>query len=685
MAIAIPFPLPSTGYALNSQMRVNFDFVVSKFNEFNTGSASWDSVVIGTQNSLTGSLSFYNASNSYYLKFQPGTTASGNQTYTLPVALPSYSDAFLKSTTAGVTSWSTVRDFAGAITGNRALYVDGLGVLGEIDPGSGNKLMANSSPPSFATIAGTSNQITATWTAGPTLTFSTPQDIGTSSNVTFNRVIASGGDVTNPSFQVGTGTGLIGTGTSLSLVVAGDQQGSIDNAGGLVMDGEVRGATIYGTTSLKVKSGVGTSAITIQSQTGSDWTLTLPADDGTDGYVLKTNGSGVTSWVSVSGAGGATTALDNLASVAINTSLISDSDNTDDLGDATHDWRNLYLQGAIYSGATELATATELGYLDGVSSNIQTQINAKAPSASPTFSGTVTTPLTASRAVVTGGSSELAASATTSTEIGYVSGVTSAIQTQLNAKAADSAVVHNTGTENIGGSKTFTSEVTISRSANDANTYLYVTNQNTNSAAGARVYVEVGATTSSDPTIQFAVGGGGTMTVGVDNSDSDKFKVSSGTALGTNDLIIGSTAGVSIKGTNTNDSPAAGYVGEVIQSVITTSTDFPTSGTIGDLTSISLTAGDWIISVDMWVDTNGATVTTTQAGTSTTSGNSGSGWTQGDNRFYGCTNGVQSSSISMANYHVQLSGTTTYYLKYAANYSVATPQARGRITAVRIR
>lgn len=62
-------------------------------------------------------------------------------------------------------------------------------------------------------------------------------------------------------------------------------------------------------------------------------------------------------------------------------------------------------------------TATEIGYVNGVTSAIQTQINTKAPSASPTFTGTVTTPLTASRAVATGASSELAASATTATQL----------------------------------------------------------------------------------------------------------------------------------------------------------------------------------------------------------------------------------------------------------------------------
>ena len=84
--------------------------------------------------------------------------------------------------------------------------------------------------------------------------------------------------------------------------------------------------------------------------------------------------------------------------------------------------------------AASATTATELGYVNGVTSAIQTQINTKAPTASPTFSGTITTPLTASRALTSGASSELAVSATTATELGYVNGVTSAIQTQINTK-----------------------------------------------------------------------------------------------------------------------------------------------------------------------------------------------------------------------------------------------------------
>lgn len=75
--------------------------------------------------------------------------------------------------------------------------------------------------------------------------------------------------------------------------------------------------------------------------------------------------------------------------------------------------------------ATSIGTvsSTEIGYLDGVTSAIQTQIDAKAPSASPTFTGTVTLP------------SDTSVGNVSSTELGYLDGVTSAIQTQINSKA----------------------------------------------------------------------------------------------------------------------------------------------------------------------------------------------------------------------------------------------------------
>ena len=81
-------------------------------------------------------------------------------------------------------------------------------------------------------------------------------------------------------------------------------------------------------------------------------------------------------------------------------------------------------------------TDTELGYLDGVTSAIQTQINNKQATITGAATTIDDTDLTASRAVISNASGKVAVSAVTDTELGYVSGVTSAIQTQLGNKQA---------------------------------------------------------------------------------------------------------------------------------------------------------------------------------------------------------------------------------------------------------
>ena len=72
---------------------------------------------------------------------------------------------------------------------------------------------------------------------------------------------------------------------------------------------------------------------------------------------------------------------------------------------------------SLASAANSAVNSTELGYLDGVTSAIQTQINNK-------------------QAVVSG---------VDDTEIGYLDGVTGAIQTQLNAKATTTSLTTHTG------------------------------------------------------------------------------------------------------------------------------------------------------------------------------------------------------------------------------------------------
>ena len=81
----------------------------------------------------------------------------------------------------------------------------------------------------------------------------------------------------------------------------------------------------------------------------------------------------------------------------------------------------------ILDGVT--STAAELNYVDGVTSNIQTQIDTKSPTASPTFTGTATAPtVNASTALQIGG----VAVTSTAAELNYSDGVTSNIQNQLD-------------------------------------------------------------------------------------------------------------------------------------------------------------------------------------------------------------------------------------------------------------
>ena len=66
-------------------------------------------------------------------------------------------------------------------------------------------------------------------------------------------------------------------------------------------------------------------------------------------------------------------------------------------------------------------------------------------------------------ALMSSPSKELVESPVTSTELGYLSGVTSSIQNQLNLKANDTDVVHNTRNETIAGIKTFTSDTNFNQ------------------------------------------------------------------------------------------------------------------------------------------------------------------------------------------------------------------------------
>lgn len=433
MAFQIPFPLPSAGAARNSKVRINLDAVADAINGILTGTTSYDALTLGTANSITGTLTFYNSGSAYYVRLQPGTS-SADATYTFPTALPGAS-SFLTSTTGGVLSWTATTTFApndatyvtlstnGTLTSERVL-TQGQGIL-LTDGGAGSTLTIDNV--GVRSITGTANQVIASAATGA-VTLSLPQSIATTSTVDFGKVRIDGGNAGSPGLVIyaspsATNTGLYSTGFDINFSTAGTLAGTITGTL-LSMVGDV-----WTGGDLSLRNGSGNVTITRSPSQVSSYTLTLPANDGGANEVLSTDGTGVLSWVTPGSISGTVnsgtqyrlayyattgTAVSEAGAITASRALVSDTN-----GVPTH----------------STVTTTEITYVSGVTSAIQTQINAKAPTASPTFSGTITTPLTASRALVTGASSELAVSAVTATELGYVSGVTSAIQTQLGNKA----------------------------------------------------------------------------------------------------------------------------------------------------------------------------------------------------------------------------------------------------------
>jgi hypothetical protein len=183
--------------------------------------------------------------------------------------------------------------------------------------------------------------------------------------------------------------------------------------------------------------------IKVRRDTAANWTSNNPTlAAGEIGFETDTGrfkiGNGSTAWTSRSYAAPAINAVSDHAAL---TTSVHGIENTANLV-VTSDLALLApLAGPSFSGTVSLpsttsigdVSATELGYLNNVTSAIQTQLDSKlasstasstyAPLAGPTFTGTVSLPSTTSVGDVS------------STELGYVNGVTSAIQTQLDAKA----------------------------------------------------------------------------------------------------------------------------------------------------------------------------------------------------------------------------------------------------------
>ncbi len=144
-----------------------------------------------------------------------------------------------------------------------------------------------------------------------------------------------------------------------------------------------------------------------------------------------------------------------------------------------------------------------------------------------------------------------------------------------------------------------------------------------------------------------------------------------------------------VKGTATNDSAAAGNVGEVISSVILTASSVAmTTATPANITSISLTAGDWDVWGSIWTNLNAATIPSrligsinTTTGTLSTTPALGTSLSQIDTVATAGDNIV----LSIPGTRISLSGTTTIYLVGQINFTINTAALYGNIIARRER
>lgn len=265
--------------------------------------------------------------------------------------------------------------------------------------------------------------------------------------------------------------------------------------------------------------------------------------------------------------------------------------------------------------------------------------------------------------------------------------VTAASLTALTVGSTDLIVDTTNHRVGVGTAPTTAFEV---RTDQSAATIATVQNMSTNAAAAARIRIATNNSTIG-PALFLSTNIIHDWYLSVDPADSDKFKMATSAALTNPAIVINATGpAVAIHGTVTNDSATIGFVGETVTSSPNSYINFPASNTVGDFTSIFLTAGDWLVTAILDCLCKSSTNDVFYfSGISTTSGNSGAGIILGDNAaaLLPASGGTVnfSNTISVSSYRMSLSSPTIVYLKFKAQYTSTAPQANGRISAVRIR
>jgi hypothetical protein len=146
------------------------------------------------------------------------------------------------------------------------------------------------------------------------------------------------------------------------------------------------------------------------------------------------------------------------------------------------------------------------------------------------------------------------------------------------------------------------------------------------------------------------------------------------------------TAGTNITGTNTNDSAGAGQIGELISSTVNSPGSSVTNNTAANITSISLTAGDWDVD-GQCVTIPAATTTVGQLlcslSTTTATDNTTPGFFSEFSGFSQAVNQTLSQQVMPTRF--SFASTTTVFLVVHNTFGTSTETAYGVIRARRVR